>query len=410
MTRKTAYGWVVVLLALVGGGVLFRAMQGREPEALAPARGIEVEARDQNMPQVIGDTVMEEEHDHARRSISAVSHATPAPAVPTAPPVPPGMTAESLDAEARPPWMEGEGGHAVGRGDGEVRRLAEEIARGSGPFAAEHAKGLLESEQETVGVVGAALLLSQPVWDAELMETVAGHRDPAVPLFALQGLLDAGRTAEAAALRAQLHARFTDYANWTDLTLRAGLSGTAARGLLDLAGELAGVEDRMALANALLQDVGLDYSGRMRAVLEFWQVLPFEEYRSVVRDELAQATDEGDPVWREGIQRLADRLAGPAAVHAGPVAWSVHDVEVLTARPFPAQYEDLALQLEVLTGSGNALFGHGVRDALAAIVAEGRALPDTDDAYRALDRIERIAGGIEETDITPLVPPPPPGS
>lgn len=405
MTRKTVYA-VLALLVLVGGGLFFRAMRRRQPIPVVPSSPLTLQEQRAGTPVVRGEVAVETGDD--RQALQTDS--TPLADSPTVPgaSVPPGVA--KSEADVRPPWMQ-EDGSVVGesRRDSGIRRLAQEITQGSGPFSAEQARGLLAADQAGLGVVGAAVMLSQPDWDAELMRLVAAHDDPAVPLFAMQALADAGRTDEANALREQLRERLAGIDDWASLVQVGGLPGTVARGLMNLASELASEQDRTSLAVALVSDDALDYGGRMRAMLELRDLLPFEDYRAAVRSEYSQADDNDDPVWQEGIKRLAERLEGPVVVHTGTPYMTPSDVDVMVAREYPAMYEDLTLRLEMLAADEAAVIGEGVKDKLQDVIKTATAYPLSDSEAAALQRLSALVPDIIERDASALAPPPPPG-
>ena len=294
--------------------------------------------------------------------------------------------------------------------DSTIQRLARDIALASGPEAAGHARRLILAGKEGIGVVGVAMLVAQPAWplDEALFDAIAEHADMAVPLFALQALRDAGRDSEADALQARLLTRMLAGFDWSPLVQDRAIPGTALRALASLSRTLADTEKRADLMTAVATAPAADYGARMRALLELREVMEFEDFRALVREEAGNGA-AGDPdIWRMGVERLAARLEGPSDVHAGPAVLEVSDIQAMTAQDYPAMYEDLALRLEMLVGSGAALFGTGVQAALEEIVQ--RAVLRSDSEAGAVRRIETLAGQIMETDLTGLVPPPPPGS
>lgn len=154
-----------------------------------------------------------------------------------------------------------------------------------------------------------------------------------------------------------------------------------------------------------------DYSGRMQALLALRESMPFVDYRAFVNAEAAESRANSQPdVWQLGVERLAERLAGPVAVHEGPRTMSVEDVEVMTARELPTMYEDLVLQVEIMLAADDGLFGEGVRDALNGIVKRASSLPASDSEFRAIQRLAAQIPQISETDLRGLVPDPPPHS
>ncbi len=329
------------------------------------------------------------------------------------PPVVDSLLAEGGNELVRPPLVDEEGRPPVASPfDSSVARLAQEIAVASGPETAMHARNLIESDQDGVGLVGAVLMADQPdwAWDDDLYDALSGHRDPAVGLAALQALRDAGRNAEAARLQEQLAARFEGNSEGlTELVDGRGLPGVALRAWMELSQELLAPEERIEALTAVVGTDHADYSGRIQAIWELRTTLSFPEFRELVEAEKAAAGSGDVPdVWQMGISRLAERLEGPVEVHEGPMVMNVHDVQILTARELPTMYDDLAAQLEVMTATGTGLFGIGVQEELRDVVKTGLSLPGSDDAYRALRRIDMLTERIEETDVGDLSPPPPP--
>jgi len=188
-----------------------------------------------------------------------------------------------------------------------------------------------------------------------------------------------------------------------------GLPGVALRAWMELSQELLAPEERIEALTAVVGTDHADYSGRIQAIWELRTTLSFPEFRELVEAEKAAAGSGDVPdVWQMGISRLAERLEGPVEVHEGPMVMNVHDVQILTARELPTMYDDLAAQLEVMTATGTGLFGIGVQEELRDVVKTGLSLPGSDDAYRALRRIDMLTERIEETDVGDLSPPPPP--
>ncbi len=291
-----------------------------------------------------------------------------------------------------------------------IRGLAREISLESGPEAYEQALLLLRAEREGAGLIGAAVLATQApwVWDEALVREIAAHADPAVPLLALQDLLDAGRSQPAEALRELLLERFGETPGWATLPLRQALPGSALRGLLDLSRSLNtdGSAPVELIAAVHTLDTA-DYSARMAALLALREHLTFEAFRDAVRNEYG-VTDPGQPdVWRMGLERLVEQLEGPVEFHASDPVFTVTDVQVRTAREYPTQFEDLALHLEGLLRHPDAQFGTGVTQALLQEVERARQFPLSDAEAAALRRIEVLAGHVVESDVSALVPPPP---
>ena len=320
------------------------------------------------------------------------------------------LLAAGLPRQERP-WAD-EKGHPMvpSPGDGMIRGVAQEVATAAGPEALEHARRLLESGREGVGLVGAELLADMPewAWDARTLDMLAGNADAAVALHGLQALADAGKTALHAELLALLGARWTD-ADWAELTGRGEWTGTALRGLLDLARATGDADARLGAVAAVLEADGADYSARMRALLELRELLPFEEYRQAVRAEYAQVAGQDPNVWQMGLAKLLERIEGPAEVLSGPAVLSSGDVQVMLAREYPATYEDVALRLESMARDPGSLFHLGVTDTLAQMVERARQTPLSADEAAALARIEALLPQISETDASRWMPSLPPG-
>lgn len=310
----------------------------------------------------------------------------------------------------RPPFLDEDGTPTrPDPNDSAIRAMSREIATASGPEARDHADTLLASDQKGVGIVGAALYLNEPNWNEAAMQVIAEHADPDVPLFALQGLLDAGRTEEADQLLARLQDRWADVEDWSRLPGIGQFPGSALRGLVEIAANTLENEPQALLFDAIAANDSADYGARMRALLAFRDIESFEEYRNRVRVARAAAEQaDAAPLWREGLERLAQRLDGPAAAHHGPQVMTPDDVDLMVAREYPAMYEDLALRLETAVRTENSLFGTGLARRLTDAAQTARQTPLSDSEAQALLRIETLAGQITESDVAGLVPPPPP--
>jgi hypothetical protein len=347
--------------------------------------------------------------DPTDRSRPAIDDETAPPGAPTID-APTAADKPPYERPTRPPWLGPDGTPLkTSPSDADIVGLAREIATASGPEALDHARTMLASEQAGLGVVAAALLVRWPHWDRELFEMVATHPDAATGLFALQGLLDAGRMSEATALRARLAEEWKDVADWSQWVESRALPGTAVRGLIGLLTDRLNAEERVALLDALTANEKSDYSARMRALLEFQNEFSFTEFRARVRRERDAVADENG-LWHEGLERLAQRLDGPLEVHRGPPVLTPHDVDLMVAREYPAMYEDLALRLELLLRREDRRMGIGVTQRLREAVALARQRPLSNEEQLALQRIETLADQIEESDVSRLAPPPPPGS
>lgn len=292
--------------------------------------------------------------------------------------------------------------------DERVRQLAMQIQVGSGPEAIEEARQLLATGDAELGLVAAAILADQPEWDLALLEAVEDHASVGVPLYAWQGLRDAGRYNDAAALEATLARRLAGMDNLGDWASGAGLPGTAARGLIDFAASrLDGAGYAEVLEGLVLDDNG-DYAGRMRALLAHEDTLEFPDYRDRVYQELERSQDGGDLVWNAGLERLAERLEGPVEVHTDTRIIVPQDVDLMLAREYPAMFEDLALMLERSLERGNAIYAEGLDSRLELLLEESQRRPLSAGDRNALQRIESLRGQLQEQDISHLPPPVPP--
>ena len=323
---------------------------------------------------------------------------------------------ESLLANGLPreekPWADEKGQPMVpSPADGMIRSLAEEIKTATGPEALNQAQSLLASDQEGVGQIGAELMIDQPEseWDADLFRLLADNQDLSVPLFALQALRDEGMTREYETLRSLLVSRFQG-TDWVALLQQEEWTGTAVRGLLDLARDLGDANQRREVIEEVLDAAIVDYGARMQALLELRELLPFEEYRQAVRDELSQVAGQEPSIWQIGLAQLLQRLEGPVEIKAGPQVMTASDVELIVAREYPAMYEDLALQVEMLARDPAGVFQTGTVAKLTELIQQARKYPLSSDQDNALTRIETLIPNIVESNASGLALTPPPGS
>lgn len=292
--------------------------------------------------------------------------------------------------------------------DERVRELAVQIQMGSGPEALEQARALLASDKPDVGYVAAAILMGEPAWDLDVLESLESHSELGVPLYAWQGLRDAGRYNDAAALQDTLFRRLNEMENWADWIGRAGLPGTAVRGLLDAAGNVLNADQYAEVLDALVVDDSVDYAGRMRALLAYQESLPFEQYRDRVYAELERVDAAQDQVWSEGVVRLAERLEGPVEVHTDTQVIVPQNVDLMLAREYPAMYEDLALMLEQSMERADVIYAEGLIARLDTLMEQSQRIPLSSSDRNALQRIRTLMGQIQESDISHLPPMAPP--
>lgn len=307
--------------------------------------------------------------------------------------------------EIKPPFpRQNPPGQWAGSMDKDLGDLAGEILRGSGPEANIHARTLLTSDQEHVGLIGAEVMLRHGIWTEEDLDLLANHPDRSVQLYAAQGLLDLGATGEAGRILNQIRGNLSQ----TELVALAGQltpTGTVLRGYSSV---LQGVEDpaeRLEALNTVLASEGIDYEGRMRMLLDLRDVLPFSEYRQRVNRELASLEGE-DPVTRTGLERLAERLEGPVPFHETHNTFTPGDVDLMLAREYPTMYQDLALRLESLMRNPETRFGTGIRERIAEVEQQAQTHPLSNEDRQAIERMLEMSAAIEEEELDPETAPP----
>lgn len=298
-----------------------------------------------------------------------------------------------------PPFMDAQGRTLdASPGDEIMWQRAQEIIMASGPDAASHAMGLLTSGPQEQSLIGAAIMLRQPSWSQEVVDVIQRHPHPAVPLVAWQGLRDHGRWEEAGKLDAIAKERLANIKDWASYLDGHTFPGTAVRGMVEMARDWADEERRLGMLDAIMDQQDLDYGGRMRALLEYRDIVEFTEYRAHVYRELKKGG--ADPVWNIGLDRLADRIEGPPEVHTGPPAMTATDIDLMTSREHPAMYEDIALAIEVAMNRENALFGEGLKTRLEALMEARKNQPLSSSEQEALQRIETMIPFILEQDLS----------
>lgn len=310
----------------------------------------------------------------------------------------------------RPPFIDNQDGVVMGSPtEDSINALAAEMRYDAGTNAIQAAELLLSSDKPGLGLVAAKILIQEGgAWTESAFNAIRQHPDIAVPLYAWQGLMEGGRIAEADALADELVKRMGGTREWARLLEQTTLPGTAVRGLVHVAGITRESGELGEILQALVTNTDNDYSGRMRALREYEFMLPFEEYRDRVYEELARETEVADPVWSEGLRRLARDLEGPEPVLTAPKVVTPGDIDMMVAHEYPATLEDIALELEMAMRNTDTTYTPGLVERLIRLVEERSRGPLDESEKVALQRIVNISGVIVESesrDAANLLPP-----
>ena len=314
------------------------------------------------------------------------------------PAVPPG-----LHQPDRPPTMLAQ-----------VNRFVEESKRTAGPQAAELGAQLLTSTNPLLRVAGVAVLAENDALDEATLQYVAEDEDPAVAVNALGWLLDHGQSTASGALGELLAQRSLDSTELVRLIDSGQLIASGSRAALEVLSDQVTGDEARVLFGSISEDDTHDYAVRMKATLLMREQLEFATFRNEVKRLQGEASGE-DPLWAEGITRLADRIAGPVAVHSGAPTLTANDVDEMLAREYPMTLEDLAQHLEYVTGQEDAYVAPGTSDRLREHIAELQKLPWTENQQVSLTRLETLAEQLPAFEETSSGPPPnmlepPPGA
>jgi hypothetical protein len=287
---------------------------------------------------------------------------------------------------------------------GQINATVAEAAAVAGPRAVELGRGLLAATNAGLRVAGVAVLSEHGGLTAELLAAVAADADLAVPLNAMGWLADTGKRAQADTLAGSLAARGVSADDVIALMDTGRLNAAGSREALDvLSGSLPADEARVLYAS-VSEDAAHQYSVRMKAALLMRDTVDFETYRTAV-GALQRASSEDDPLWQEGITRLATRLQGPAPVHEATAALTPSDVDALLAREYPMTLEDLAQNLEWIASRESVYVKPGTAAHLAARIAELKKQPWTADQQTALTRVETVAAELPALEAASPSPP-----
>jgi hypothetical protein len=292
----------------------------------------------------------------------------------------------------------------------QIQSFLHQMESEAGPVMAEHARGMMCSTSAVIRAAGAILLAKAQTLDERELNALATHDDLSVPLTVLEWLRDAGRLAEADDLCGKLRQRGVDESVVTSLLKDGGMKVAGGRLILDMMQPSLAPDAAQGLYLSLANDESQDYGLRMKSALYLRDVVSFEEYRQVVNDMTNMAT-RGDPLWADGLQRLAERLEGPVELVDGPPSLLLEDVHSMLARENPTDLEELALEMERVVGQPNSRVGAGTTVLLAEGLMALKNKPLSDDDQAALARINQIMSRVSAIEQARPAPPqarPPP--
>ena len=332
---------------------------------------------------------------------SAVTEATaadPATDRPDRPPAPPEMSMPE-----RPPSMLAQ-----------INSLVEESQRTAGPEAVQLGEQLLNSTNPVLRVAGMAVLGKNNALTDDVLKRIAQDETLAVPVNSLGWLLDSGYSDSAQGLSTLMQNRSLTTDVLTALIDSGAINSSGSRAALEMISGSLSADDARVLYSSIGQDQTHEYSVRMKATLLIRETSGFETFRNEVNLLQSQATSQ-DPLWQEGITRLATSIQGPTAVHDGIAAVTANDIDEMLARQYPMSLEDMAQRLEYVVKQPNAFVQQGTSAKLNEKIAELNKLPWTEDQQVSLTRIETVAALLpaleQATTTTPAnLPTPPPGS
>jgi hypothetical protein len=292
----------------------------------------------------------------------------------------------------------------------QINSFVEQAKLESGPEAGELGAQLLEADEAALRVAGGAVLAETGALDEEALAHMAGDEDASVPVNVLGWLMDNGYGEQAHALAGLIR---IDGRALVDLLVSDALNGAGSRAALDLASAMLSPEDAMDTYLDVAATETQDYSARMKAAMLLRDTMDFESYRDEIGN-MKTASSAEDPVWQEGIARLAQSLEGPIPVHTGPATLTPSDVDQLLAREYPMSIEDLALRIEYVMGQDNAYVQPGTALRLQEHVVELEKRPWTEEQKMSLTRLNTLAEELPafetEGQAPGNVPEPPPGA
>lgn len=292
----------------------------------------------------------------------------------------------------------------------QVQNFLRQMEAEASPVMAEHARGMLGSTSAVLRAAGAILLAKAQTLDERDLEVLANHDDLSVPLTALEWLRDSGRFTEVDVLGEKMQQREIDVSAVVSLLKDGGLRVAGGRLSLDMLKPVLAPDKAHGLYLSLAHDKSQDYGLRMKSAMYLRDVVPFDAYRQALNDMTNTAT-QGETLWADGLQRLAERLEGPAEVADAPPSLSLQDVDSLLARENPTDLEDLALEVEYVVSHANSRVSAGTAARLAEGLVAMKEDPLSEDDRAAFARVEQMMGSVSAIEQARPAPPlsgPPP--
>lgn len=312
------------------------------------------------------------------------------------------------EEEAQPPFMDSElGALTDSPTESAVSYLAAVSRHEAGPASLERAAAYLQAQDAVLPYVGARMLVQEAEWTEEILDQVLNHDNMGVPLYIWQGLLEEGRVDDAEALTGELARRVGDFNQWGSQLINAPVPGTTARGLINLAEGQLSPDDFNEMLNHLVDNEGNDYAARMRALREQRLSMPFETYRDRVHAEMVRSSEGADPIWFEGVRRLALELEGPLPIVAGPMEMTPDVVDMMEAHEYPATLEDIAQRVEIGLRAEDTVWGEGIVERLNELLAKYERWPLDESEKQALHRLAAAVGYIDESEVSSMLAGPP---
>lgn len=309
------------------------------------------------------------------------------PEAPTQPTV--GTDKRTLSASrARPPGIDEEDPPLSLTG--QISRFMKQARAESGPEAVKLGRRLLAADNPMLRAAGAAILSEFGALDEAALQAIAADPDPAVAVNVLGWLGDSGADELSRDLAEAIRDQGLTASDVIDLVLSDSLNAAGGRAALELIAEDAPPEQSAALYAYVTTNNTQAYSVRMKAAVLLADTMSFEEYRKEINSLQDSASAEEDPLWAEGITRLAHRLEGPAEVMATEPSLSPSDIEEMLAREYPMTLEDLAQQVEYVTGKDDAVVTPGTAAVLEEHLEQLDTRPWTEDQQSSLLRLHNL--------------------
>ncbi len=294
----------------------------------------------------------------------------------------------------------------------QVHNLVRQAKNETGPEAIDMGNQLLNAGDPLLRAAGAAILSEMDVLDDAAVNRIAADADTAVPVNVLGWLQDTGHSLDADKLRLLLQQKGLSNDAIVRMILSGALTEAGSRIAMDMLSASDASPETEALYASLNANPALNYAVRMKAALLMRDTMDFPEYRNAVNAMAGSATD-ADPLWKDGISRLAKSIEGPAEILEKPQALLPSDIDEMLAIEYPMMLEDLALRIEYVMSHPDCFIQKGTADRLNSHIGKLRDLPWSPEQQVALRRIESAAAAIpalEEQDPPPHVTAPPPGA